>query len=80
LSADATRAAYTCAVAIHADNGDLETARKIGEEELTAGADEHILKVMARVYWALWQETRLVEYRDRWSRVGEALEAFDAAA
>ena len=35
--ADPTRAAYTCAVALHADDGDLRTAVKLGEELLAEG-------------------------------------------
>jgi hypothetical protein len=36
---------------------------------------QRILTVMARVYWALWQETRLQHYRDGWSRIGETRES-----
>jgi len=50
--------------------------QKLGEEALAEGTDEYLLKAMARVYWELWEDTRLQEYRDRWSNIGSALEAF----
>ena len=61
-----TRAAYTCAVALHADEGDLTTAVKIGEELLSAGENAYLLNTMARVYWGVWRETKDETWYDRW--------------
>ena len=61
-----TRAAYTCAVALHADNGDLVTAVSIGEELLAQGADSYLLNTMARVYWAMWRRTKDEAWYDSW--------------
>ena len=52
-----TRAAYTCAVAIHADEGDLRAAVKLGEELIEEGYHAHLLQAMSRVYWELWKDT-----------------------
>ena len=64
-----TRAARTCAVALHADEGDLATAVRVGEELLAAGHDSYLLKTMARVYWSLWRQTRDESWHDRWWHV-----------
>ena len=69
-----TRAAYTCAVAIHVDEGDLMTAKKLGEGLLAEGHDEYLLKAMARVYWELYLKTEESAYRDRWQQIGLELE------
>ena len=61
-----TRAAHTFAVALHADEGDLVQAVKIGEGLLAEGQDVHLLKTMARVYWALWRHTKDEAWHDRW--------------
>ena len=68
-----TRAAYTCAVALHADEGDLETAVKVGEELLAGGTDPYLLKAMARVYWGLWRKTKDETWHDRWWRIHVSL-------
>jgi hypothetical protein len=64
-----TRAAYTCAVALHADEGDLATAVRIGEGLLADGHDAYLLKTMARVYWSLWRQTKEEDWHDRWWQV-----------
>jgi hypothetical protein len=64
-----TRAARACGVALHADDGDLETAAKLGEELLAEGHDAYLLKTMARVYWGLWRQTKDETWHDRWWRV-----------
>jgi hypothetical protein len=66
---EATRAAHACAVALHADDGDLEAAAKLGEKLLAEGHDTYLLKTMARVYWGLWRETKDETWHDRWWRV-----------
>jgi hypothetical protein len=74
-----TRAAYTCAVALHADEGDLATAVKVGEELLAEGPDTYLLKTMARVYWSLWRQTKDETWHDRWWRVHVRLHEPSAA-
>jgi hypothetical protein len=64
--AEPTRAAYVCAVALHADEGDLATAVKVGEELLADGYDVALVRTMARVYWALWKQTRDEDWHERW--------------
>jgi hypothetical protein len=64
-----TRAAHACAAALHADEGDLEAAVKLGEELLADGHDAYPLKTMARVYWSLWRQTKDETWHDRWWRV-----------
>jgi hypothetical protein len=64
-----TRAAHTCSVALHADEGDLETAVKLGEELLAQSQDAYLLRTMARVYWSLWRQTKDEDWHDRWWRV-----------
>jgi hypothetical protein len=64
-----TRAAHACAVALHADDGDLASAVKLGEELLAEGHDAYLLKTMARVYWSLWRQTKDETWHDRWWRV-----------
>jgi len=66
---DPTRAAHACAVALHVDDGDLETAVKLGEELLAEGDDAYLLKTMARVYWSMWRRTKDESWHDRWWRV-----------
>jgi hypothetical protein len=61
-----TRAAYTCAVALHVDEGDLTTALKLGEGLLADGEQPPLLRVLARVYWGLWKETKDETWHDRW--------------
>jgi hypothetical protein len=70
---DPTRAAYTCAVALHADEGDLTTALKLGEELLSDGQEPRLLRVLARVYWGLWKETKDETWHDRWWRINVRL-------
>ena len=74
-----TRAAHACAVALHADDGDLETAAKLGEELLAEGHDAYLLKTMARVYWGLWRETKDETWHDRWWRIHVRLHDTTAA-
>ena len=64
-----TRAARTCMVSIHADDGDFDAAVKLGEELLAEGADPYLLKAMARVYWGLWRKTKDEAWHDRWWRI-----------
>jgi hypothetical protein len=64
-----TRAAQTCAVGLHADDGDFEAAAKLGEELLAEGHDPYLLKAMARVYWGLWRKTKDETWHDRWWRI-----------
>ena len=68
-----TRAAYTCAVALHADEGDLTTALKLGEGLLADGQEPRLLRALARVYWGLWKETKDETWHDRWWRVNVRL-------
>ena len=75
-----TRAAYTCAVALHADEGDLQTAVRVGEELLADGQDDYLLTTMARVYWQLWRETKDETWHDRWWRIHVRLRGESAAA
>jgi hypothetical protein len=63
-----TRAARTCAVAVHADDGDFESAARLGEELLAEGPDPYLLKALARVYWGLWRKTKDETWHDRWWR------------
>jgi hypothetical protein len=74
-----TRAAYTCAVALRADEGDLATALRVGEELLADGQDAYLLKTMARVYWLLWRQTKDEEWHDRWWRIHVRLNETAAA-
>jgi hypothetical protein len=74
-----TRAARACAVALLADDGDLETAVKLGEELLAEGEDAYLLKTMARVYWSLWRQTKDETWHDRWWRVHVRLHQAPAA-
>jgi hypothetical protein len=74
-----TRAAQACAVALHADEGDLETAAKLGEELLAEGHDAYLLRTMARVYWSLWRQTKDETWHDRWWRVHVRLHESPAA-
>ena len=73
-SEDVTRAAYTCAIAIHADKGDLRLAARLGAEQLAKGESEQLLTVMARVYWELWQETDEPTWRVRWRRIADLID------
>jgi hypothetical protein len=68
-----TRAAYMCAVALHADEGDLTTALKLGEGLLADGQQPPLLRAMARVYWGLWKETKDESWHDRWWHVSVQL-------
>ena len=68
-----TRAAYICAVHLHADEGDLRTALKLGEELVADGQEPPLLRAMARVYWGLWKETKDESWHDRWWRVNVRL-------
>jgi hypothetical protein len=74
-----TRAAYTCAVALHADEGDLATAVKVGEELLAEGQDTYLVNTMARVYWLLWRDTKDEAWHDRWWRIHVRLHESAAA-
>jgi hypothetical protein len=74
-----TRAAYTCAVALHADEGDLATAVRVGEELLAEGQDAYLLKTMARVYWLMWRDTKDEAWHDRWWRIHVRLHESAAA-
>jgi hypothetical protein len=76
---EATRAARTCAIALHADDGDFETAVRLGEELLAEGRDPYLLKTMARVYWGLWRETKDELWHDSWWRVHVQLNESAAA-
>jgi hypothetical protein len=64
-----TRAARTCAIALHADAGDYEIAARLGDELLEDGRDAYLLKTLARVYWGLWRQTKDEAWHDRWWRV-----------
>ncbi len=74
-----TRAAQTCAVAVHADDGDFEAAAKLGEQLLADGHDPYLLKAMARVYWGLWRKTKDEAWHDRWWRIHVQLHEAPAA-
>jgi hypothetical protein len=69
-----TRAAYTCAVALHADEGDLRRAVKLGEELLDEGYHPQLLQAMSRVYWELWKDTEDADWLAGWRRVNGLLE------
>jgi hypothetical protein len=75
-----TRAAYTCAVALHADEGDLTTALKLGEGLLADGQEPKLLRALARVYWGLWKETKDETWHDRWWGVNVRLRESAPAA
>jgi hypothetical protein len=75
-----TRAAYTCAVALHADEGDLTTALKLGEGLLADGQEPKLLRALARVYWGLWKETKDETWHDRWWGVNVRLREATPAA
>jgi hypothetical protein len=75
-----TRAAYTCAVALHADEGDLTTALKLGEGLLADRQEPRLLRAMARVYWGLWKETKDEAWHDRWWGVNVRLREASPAA
>ena len=57
-------AAYTCAVAIHCDRGDFETARVVGEETRAKAVDVHLLRALGRMYAGLFRETGEVALKD----------------
>jgi hypothetical protein len=69
-----TRAAYTCAVALHADEGDLRTAVKLGEELLEEGCHPDLLRALSRAYWELWKDTEDADWLAGWRRVNGMLE------
>ena len=73
-----TRAAYTCAMAIHADEGDLQTAVKLGEELLEEGCFPELLQAMSRIYWELWKDTEDAVWLRGWRRVNGLLDGADA--
>jgi hypothetical protein len=73
--ADVRHAAYTTAIAIHTDLGNLATAEKLARQELAAEVDEYLLRTLARLYWELYEETRLEEYRVAWRRFSDAVDA-----
>ncbi len=79
-SDETTRAAYVCAMGLHADRGELEVARTIGEQLRRDSVDVFLLKVLARVYYELWRSTSVEIYRDEWQRCGEALERLEESA
>lgn len=68
-----TRAAYTCAVAIHADRGELDTAYTLAEELVSESADPYALKALARVCWELWERTEAERYRVRLREIDSLL-------
>lgn len=64
---DVRRAAFTCAIAVHTDRGDLVTAAKIaGANDDLDEADPYLLRTLARTYWELWQETGDEGFEARW--------------
>jgi hypothetical protein len=73
--ADVRHAAYTTAIAIHTDLGNLETAEKLARQELADEVDEYLLRTLARLYWELYDETGLEEYRSAWRRFSDAVDA-----
>jgi len=76
LGDDAARAAaFTCAAAVHHDRGDLPRAREAGERARSLRESEHVLSVLASVYYDLWCDTRLDEFRARWREVADRLPA-----
>jgi hypothetical protein len=64
-----TRAARTVSVSLLADEGHLQAAVALGEQLLTEARDTSLLKVLARVYWELWQETGQDDWHERWWQV-----------
>jgi hypothetical protein len=64
-----TRAARTISVSLLADDGELDSAAALGEELLAQGQDAALLKALARVYWARWQETGNESWHERWWHV-----------
>jgi hypothetical protein len=64
-----TRAARTVLVSLLADDGQLDAAGTLGEQLLTEGQDAALLKALARVYWARWQDTGDVAWHERWWQV-----------
>jgi hypothetical protein len=64
-----TRAAHTISVSLLADDGELEAAAALGEQLLADGHDAALLKALARVYWALFQETSDEAWHDRWWQI-----------
>jgi tetratricopeptide (TPR) repeat protein len=71
---DVERAVYTVAIAVHTDRGDLDTARKLAEQTRREGVDPHLLSALARLYWELYDDTKLEEFRNEWRHAAEALE------
>jgi hypothetical protein len=70
-----TRGAYVCAIALHADSGDLGAAIRVGEELLSSGSEKHLLNAMARVYWEQWQATHDESARLKWQQMSKLVDA-----
>jgi hypothetical protein len=77
---DVRRAAFACAIAIHADRGDLDTAAKLAGANDLDHADPHELEALAHTYWLLWQETGDEDFRMLWRRCNVLLDAHDVRA
>lgn len=50
-------AAYTCAVAVHCDLEDYDTARVVGEEARARAVSPHLMRALGRLYYRLFQES-----------------------
>ena len=56
-SPDVELAAYTCAVAVHCDLEDYDTARVVGEEARARAVSPHLMRALGRLYYRLFQES-----------------------
>lgn len=71
----ACSAAFTCAAAIHHDRGDLDSARKAGEEAYRLDPDHYSRQALVSIYYDLWQETRLDCDHAAWRKISRELNA-----
>ena len=56
-SSGAELAAYACAVAVHLEAGDCETAAKVAESARRRAGDVTLLRALGESHLALWHET-----------------------
>jgi hypothetical protein len=73
----AERAVYTCAISVHCDRADYETAIKIGEAAMARSRDAGLLEAMERTYRELFVQTDNPLWEEKWLSVQAVLEEFD---
>lgn len=56
-SPEAELAAYTCAIAVHCDLKDYETARVVGEYARGRAVSPYLMRALGRMYYRLFEET-----------------------